>query len=419
MPATPLFRPKPLTSVLIKPAGPDCNMRCRYCFYLEKDDLFTGTKTHRMSFEILEETTKQMLQQPFTSVNFGWQGGEPTLMGLPFFQKAVVFQKKYARGNGIGNGLQTNGLLIDRAWCDFLRKEQFLVGLSLDGPQHVHDHYRYLKGKQKSWSKIMNSCKRMLDTGVNVNALCVVNDYSVRYPQELYYFFKSAGLSYMQFIPCVETDRTNADRAAPYSVAAGDYGDFLCTLFDLWLADFQNDRPTTSIRYFESLFFTYVNQQPPECTLLNECGSYLVIEHNGDVFACDFFVEPEWHLGNVMRDRLTDLLNGQKQNHFGSLKASLPDVCLVCPWLQRCRGGCTKDRLRDPRDNGLNHFCRAYQQFFAHADAEFKRLAAWWRRDQKRQEIASAVKQGKLRVQRNDPCPCGSGKKFKKCCGRV
>jgi uncharacterized protein len=223
----------------------------------------------------------------------------------------------------------------------------------------------------------------------------------------------------MQFIPCVETDSKTPEKAAPFSVSADDYGTFLCTLFDLWQADFQNGRPTTSIRYFESLFFTYVNQPPPECTLLDECGNYLVIEHNGDVFACDFFVEPAWRLGNVMTDSLTALLNSQKQNSFGRMKADLPAVCLDCPWLQHCRGGCTKDRLRDPQDRGVNHFCKAYQQFFRHADAAFKRLAEWWHRDQVRQKIQAAVKEGRLQVQRNDPCPCGSGKKYKKCCGRV
>jgi uncharacterized protein len=266
---------------------------------------------------------------------------------------------------------------------------------------------------------VMDSAKRMLDAGVAVNALCVVNDYSVKYPQELYDFYKSIGLRYMQFIPCVETDVDAADKAASFSVSAEAYGPFLCTLFDLWLVDFKNNLPTTSIRNFESLFFTYVDQEPPECTLLDECGTYLVVEHNGDVFACDFFVEPEWRLGNVMRDDLTVLLNSKQQNAFGRLKADLPAVCLSCTWLRHCRGGCTKDRLRDPRDQGVNHFCRAYQMFLEHADSEFKKIAAWWRQNQIRQQVMTSVNAGRINVQRNDPCPCGSGKKYKKCCGQV
>jgi uncharacterized protein len=412
-------RQKSLTSVLIKPAGPDCNMRCHYCFYLEKERLFSSTKTHRMSHDILEETIRQILVQPINAVNFGWQGGEPTLMGLPFFQKAVQCQEKYGRGKEIGNGLQTNGLLIDKSWADFLHKYNFLIGLSLDGPQHIHDHYRFLRGEKKSWSKVMASAKRLQDSGVAVNALSVVNDYSVKYPQELYDFFKSMGLTYMQFIPCVETDADFPGQAAPFSVSAEAYGTFLCTLFDLWLADFKSNLPTTSIRYFESLFFTYVDQEPPECTLLDECGTYLVIEHNGDVFACDFFVDPEWRLGNVMTDQLTALLNSEKQNKFGQQKADLPSICLSCSWLDRCRGGCTKDRLRDVRDEGINHFCGAYKKFLSHADAEFIKIADWWRKDQRRQEILAAINEGRLTVQRNDPCPCASGKKFKKCCGQV
>jgi uncharacterized protein len=394
-------------------------MRCHYCFYLEKERLFASTKVHRMSYDILEETIKQILQQPLAGVNFGWQGGEPTLMGLPFFEKAVFFQQKYGRGKEIGNGLQTNGLLINKAWAAFLQRYNFLTGLSLDGPEHVHDHYRTLRGKQKSWSKVMAGCKQLLDSGVSVNGLCVVNDYSVHYPQELYEFFKATGLSYMQFIPCVETDVHAPDKAAPFSVSSEAFGPFLCSLFDLWLADFKNNLPTTSIRYFESLFFTYVNQEPPECTLLDECGTYLVIEHNGDVFACDFFVDPEWRLGNVMTDDLTVLLNSKKQNAFGGLKANLPPICHSCAWLKHCRGGCTKDRLRDPQDAGVNHFCQAYKMFLAHADSGFKKIAAWWQKNQIRQEILTAVKEGRSRVLRNDPCPCGSGKKFKKCCGQI
>ena len=410
---------KSLTSVLIKPAGPDCNMRCHYCFYLEKAHLFTESKIHRMSEDILENLTKQILEQTLSSLNFGWQGGEPTLMGLTFFEKAVHFQEKYGSGKEIGNGLQTNGLLIDNSWADFLHRYNFLVGLSLDGPRHVHDHYRFLQSSKTSWTRVMDSCKRMLDHDVAVNALCVVNDYSVKYPEEIYNFFKSTGLTYMQFIPCVESDVDAPDQAASFSVSAEAYGTFLCKLFDLWLADFKNNLPTTSIRYFESLFFTYVNQHPPECTLLPECGNYLVVEHNGDVFACDFFVEPGWRLGNIMNDNLVILLNSEQQTRFGKMKANLPSVCRSCPWLKRCHGGCTKDRIRYAGDNGINHFCNAYKMFLSHADETFKKIAAWWQKEQTRKETLAAIRTEGVAVQRNDPCPCGSGKKFKKCCGQV
>jgi uncharacterized protein len=370
---------KILSSVLVKPAGPDCNMACAYCFYREKEAMFPGAPNHRMSEEILDETIRQVMSQPVSSVSIGWQGGEPTLMGLPFFQKAVDLQIKYGQGKSVGNGLQTNGRAIDDAWTSFLGKYQFLVGLSLDGPEHVHDRYRRLAGGQATWSKTVEAAKRLLDAGVAVNALVVVNDYSVRFPNEIYEFHKRLGLVHMQFIPCVEPDPADASRAAQFSASAEAFGDFLIRIFDLWRADFKGGAPTTFIRWFDSLFYRYVDKEPPECDLLRECGPYLVIEHNGDVYACDFFVEPDWKLGNVLTGKLSHMLNSARQTYFGRLKADLPAACRACEWLWLCRGGCTKDRLRDPRDAGLNHFCRGFRMFFAHADPPFRALAADWK----------------------------------------
>jgi len=370
---------KILNSVLIKPAGPDCNMACAYCFYREKEALFPGAPVHRMTDEILEETIRQVMGQPVPSVSIGWQGGEPTLMGLPFFQKAVDLQVKYGQSRSVGNGLQTNGLVIDGAWAAFLDTYQFLVGLSLDGPEHVHDRYRRHAGGQTTWQKTVDAAKRLLDAGVAVNALIVINDYSARFPDEIYEFHKALGLVHMQFIPCVESDPDDTSRAAPFSASDEPLGHFLSRVFDRWLADFENGAPTTFIRWFDSLFYRYVNKEPPECDLLRECGSYLVVEHNGDVYACDFFVEPSWKLGNVLDGKLVHMLNSARQARFGRSKSVLPGPCRACPWLWVCRGGCTKDRLRDPRDTGLNHFCRGFQMFFAHADAQFRTIAETWK----------------------------------------
>jgi len=379
MKKTGLPKKKPLSSVLIKPAGPDCNMACMYCFYRDKQAFFPGGKIHRMSDEILEETLKQVFAQPLRAVSIGWQGGEPTLMGLPFFEKAVALQIRHGKGKSVGNGLQTNGLLIDKDWALFLKKYQFLVGLSLDGPEHIHNHYRLRPGGQNSWAEVVDRARLMLDEGVEVNALVVVNDYSVQFPEEIYKFHKEIGLNHMQFIPCVETDPADTSRAAPFSAPAEGLGRFLSKLFDLWLADFQDDRPTTSIRFFDSVFYRYVDRDPPECDLRAECGNYLVVEHNGDVYACDFFVEEGWKLGNVMEGKLIHMLNSARQNEFGRIKADLPEACPACEWLRFCRGGCTKDRLRDPSDRGLNHFCQSYKTFFAHADARMRKLAAEWK----------------------------------------
>lgn len=403
---------KPLNSVLIKPAGPDCNMACTYCFYLEKAGLFPTVKVHRMEDRVLRETVRQVMRNGAQQVSFGWQGGEPTLMGRQFFQRAVQYQIRYGRpGQVVGNGLQTNGILIDENWARFLADARFLVGLSLDGPQHVHDRYRSLVGGQPSWERVVRARDVMLNAGVEVNALIVVNDYSVRFPREIYEFHKSNGLVHMQFIPCVETDPSDPSRAAPFSVSPEAYGRFLCELFDLWWADFRNGKPTTFIRWFDSLFYTYVGLPAPECTLLEECGVYVVVEHNGDVFSCDFFVEPRWHLGNVLEHSLADLLNSERQRQFGEIKRQLPRECAACRWLNHCWGGCPKDRQRDPRDRGSNHFCLSYKMFFEHADKRFRDLARRWQAEQE------AAQSRRHKVGRNDPCPCGSGLKYKHCCG--
>jgi uncharacterized protein len=371
-------RRKALSSLLIKPAGPDCNLACGYCFYRDKEALFAGTQARRMSDEVLEETIRQALAQNIPAVSFGWQGGEPTLMGLPFFEKAVRLQSRHGRGQSVGNGLQTNGLLLDRRWAAFLRDYQFLVGLSLDGPEHVHDAHRVRTGGQPTWAEAVDRAKMLLDAGVDVNALSVVNSLSARFPDETYGFFKSLGLTYMQFIPCVETDPADPGRAADFSVSGQAYGDFLIRIFDLWRSDFRDGKPTTFIRSFDSLFFLYVDREPPDCVLLPECGTYLVVEHDGGVYACDFFVEERFRLGNVLQGNLVHMLNSARQKEFGAAKADLPPLCRNCEWKRLCRGGCPKDRRRDPRDAGLSHFCAGYKRFFAHADTHFKSLAKSW-----------------------------------------
>ncbi len=322
---------KPLQSILVKPTSADCNLACEYCFYLEKAELYPLEKQRRMPLDVMEEMVKQVMETGQPSLSFGWQGGEPTLMGLDFFRKAVECQKKYGRqGQSVGNGLQTNGILITDEWCDFFNEYSFLIGLSLDGPQHVHDRYRFTIGGGPSWRKVEDAAKRMLERGVAVNALSVLNDYSAEYPQEIYEYHKSLGFEFLQFIPCVEPD-IEGIKAAPFSVTGEQYGRFLCEIFDLWRKDFVDGKPTISVRYFDSLFHLYVNMPPPECTLLEECGCYVVVEHNGDVYSCDFFVQPEWKLGNLMKGNLNDFLNGDQQTRFGCLKKEIPPECVDCP----------------------------------------------------------------------------------------
>jgi uncharacterized protein len=370
---------KPLATLLIKPAGPDCNLSCDYCFYLEKADLFDSENTHRMTDPILEELVRQAMHQANREINFIWQGGEPMLMGLKFFRKAIEFQLSYGRGQTVGNGLQTNGLLIDDQWAQFLRSYQWLVGLSLDGPRHVHDHYRKTRQGKHTWERVADSAKRLLDASVAVNALVVVTDYSVRFAHEIYEYHKNLGLTHMQFIPCVEADRQDPGSVAPFSVSSEPYGSFLCQLFDLWMDDFTGLTPATSIRFFDSLFYRYIGHPAPECTLSPECGNYVVVEHNGEVFSCDFFVQPKWRLGNVMESRLLDMLNAGKQWQFGRRKVHLPGACAECRWLNYCRGGCPKDRVQAHGEEKRNHLCSAYQMFFEHSHERFRDLAERWK----------------------------------------
>jgi uncharacterized protein len=375
---------KTLTSLLIKPSGPDCNLNCNYCFYLEKSEMFPQDLIHRMSLKVLENMIKQALEQGSYNISFGWQGGEPTLMGLPFFKKVVEYQLKYGSGKTIGNGLQTNGILLTPEWARFLSKYRFLVGLSLDGPEHIHDYYRVTKNGKGTWKKVHEKAKMLLDMGVDTNALVVVNDYSVEFPEEIYAYHKDLGLKYMQFIPCVENDNSIQNKIAPFSVSAVKYGEFLNKIFNLWYADIKDGVEGTSVRYFDSVFYKYVGLEAPDCTLAESCGTYLVVEYNGDVYSCDFFVENDWKLGNISSGKLSEMLNSEKQDTFGKLKADLPTECITCKWLKKCRGGCTKDRVRNLETPDSNYFCESYKIFFEHADEKLSALAEQWKNNQPR-----------------------------------
>ena len=369
---------KPLTNLLIKPAGPDCNIGCRYCFYLSTSRFYPETAVHRMSDDVLAMTVRQLLAQNEDQLSFSWQGGEPTLMGLPFYERAVEHEMRYGRGQAVSNALQTNGIKLDRDWAAFLTKYHFLVGLSLDGPEHVHDQYRVNLGGNGTWQTVDDRARMLLDAGVSVNALSVVTEYSATHPQEIYAYLKATGLAYMQFIPCCDRDPNSPTGFAAHSVSPAAYGQFLCEIFDLWLADFVDGRPTTSVRFFESLLYLYANVAPNDCTLLEECGTYLVVEHTGDVYSCDFYVTPERRLGNVMENGLEQMLNGEQQKTFGLAKSNLAPACRSCRWLSYCRGGCPKDRVIDESGTGVSYFCESFKTFLSHADGTFRTLAARW-----------------------------------------
>ncbi len=407
--------PRSLNAALIKPAGPDCNLGCDYCFYLEKSRLFRDDRAHRMTDAVLKQTISQLMALPAGELSLGWQGGEPTLMGLGFFERAIEYQKQLGAGKRVGNSLQTNGLLLDGAWARFFARYNFLIGLSLDGPAHIHDHHRKTRRGAGTFTAVVDNGKRLMDAGVPVNSLSVVTDYSARFARETYAFLKSLGFTHQQFIPCVEPPRVSGRDAAPFSVSGEAYGEFLVALFDSWNADFVDGYPAVSIRFFDALLGRYLETPPTECTLLETCGDYLVIEHNGDVFPCDFFVEPRARLGNLMDRPLPILFETAAMREFGLQKAALPADCRACRWKTVCRGGCPKDRP----PGAPNHLCVGFDRFFAHAHETLERRARHIERaaaaGQKAAAIA-AIRAGRLKVGRNDPCPCGSGRKFKKCC---
>lgn len=361
-----------LSSLLIKPAGPDCNLRCTYCFYLPKLALFPGTKMRRMSDKVLEALTAQYMLVAGKIASFCWQGGEPTLMGLDFFERAIKLQRKYMQhGQIVSNTIQTNGILVDHKWARFWREYKFLVGVSLDGPKELHDRYRKDNANRGTFERVMRTIDLLKGGGVEFNILCVLNDVTARYPDELIHFFLSHDLRFVQFIPCVEWDESG-DRIAPFSITPEAYGEFLCRAFDIW---YGNGMPQFYERFFNDILALYSGYGMPTCIMKRHCGDYVVVEHNGDVYACDFFVEPNWKYGNLLERPLNELLRMEVAVRFREQKRNLSDDCLNCKWLHICNGGCPKYRLFNGGINCTNYFCEAYKRFFSHAHRKYLRMA--------------------------------------------
>ena len=365
----------------MKPAGSFCNLGCDYCFYLEKHALYEGLPvTHRMSDETMEKTIAGMFACS-DAPTFVWHGGEPALMGLDFFVKVVAVQRYYANGRDYSNAIQTNGTLLDEEWARFLKDENFLAGVSLDGPEHMHDkHRRDLRGNG-TFQRVFENAKMLSSKGVQINILSTVNAYSVEYPREIYKFFKKNGFTFMQFAPVVESDPLNPEVAAPYSVNPKDYGVFLNRLFELWVKDFDYKRlrQKTSIRFFDALIQKYVGMIPDHCNFHKVCGNALVVEHNGDMFSCDYLVSEDTCVGNIHEISIGEAFQSREHIAFGKLKSEFGIQCQKCRWLDLCYGGCIKDRIRDPRDKGHNHFCESYKYFFERADKRLKKFAKLYR----------------------------------------
>ncbi len=360
------------SSVLVKAVGAACNMHCRYCFY---DPRRRGVVDHGgvMDAVTLELLVRQVLRLPAPAPAVCWQGGEPTLAGLAFYERALALQHELAPGRRVRHSLQTNGLLLDSAWARFLSREGFLAGLSLDGPKDVHDAMRGDRRGRSTWRATLDAAHRLQDAGVPVNALCCLTRHSVGRAEELYHFFRSEGFEHVQFLPVLETDMKDPLRLAPWSLEAEDYGELLCGLWDMWLADLLTGK-APGIRYFESFCHVAFGHAPTLCEMEPVCASYAVIERDGSVFPCDFFVSGNWRLGHL-GEGLPEVLRSPLARHFGEIRLMQQPACRACPWRGWCHGGYLKYRRAAGRLHGQTLYCAAYRRFFAHASPSLARVA--------------------------------------------
>lgn len=370
---------KPLY-VMLKPAGAHCNLACKYCYYLEKNKLYPTAQRHLMSDEMLEQFTREYIEaQTMNQVLFTWHGGEPLLRSIDFYRKALSLQQKYAGGRRIDNVIQTNGTLLTDEWCEFFAQNHWLVGISIDGPQPDHDHYRLTAAGKPSWKKVMQGIKLLKKHGVEWNAMAVVNAYNANHPLEFYRFFKENGCQFLQFTPIVERltrhedGRTLASLAdkneislSEASVAPEQWGYFLCAIFDEWV---RKDVGKIFVEIFDCTLANWMGISPGICAYSKECGHAGVMEHNGDVYSCDHFVFPEYKLGNIRDHSLIDMLYGEQQQEFSRLKhSSLPRQCKECDMEFACHGECPKNRFMKDKygDSGLNYLCLGYYHYYQH-----------------------------------------------------
>jgi uncharacterized protein len=353
-----------ITSLLIKPASALCNLDCSYCFYLDREsDPYQSTPSRIMTEETLERLVNSYLFYSYPQCAIAFQGGEPTIAGLGFFERLVELQKQYGRpGQSVSNSIQTNGVLLTPEWCRLFRDYKFLIGISLDGPEDVHDLYRLNKAGHGTWKAVAKAIELLQCEDVEFNVLCVVSQANVRRAKDLYRYFRSIGIDNLQFIPLVEflPDGT----PEPYSISAEEYGRFLCELFDLWWPE----RRKVRVRYFDNIAESLAGLRPSTCTMLDSCDSYAVVEYNGDVYPCDFFVDQSWKLGNIQSDSWAEISRRRRRYDFASKKTLLHAECARCEFQQICRGGCPKMR-HGPRGafEDLDYLCAGYKMIFAKA----------------------------------------------------
>ena len=405
-------------SFLIKPASADCNLQCPYCFYLDRCHLYPETKKHRMSDEVLEKMVSSFMGTGQRQYAFCWQGGEPTLMGVDFFRRVTELQKKYGKtGDSVANSLQTNATIIDDDFARHFAEYNYLIGVSLDGPKDVHDGYRRYASGRGSYDDVVRGIERLKEHAVAFNILTLVTSANAGRAKEVYRYLSENGYLHHQYIPCVEFNEKN--KPLPFAISAEDWGDFLCEIFDMW---YPKDTRRISVRLFDSILNLMIDGVRSICRLGKDCCQYLVVEYNGDVYPCDFFVEKGLKLGNIMDASWQDMLSSPAYIEFGKKKAEWNEKCSACDFIDVCAGDCLKHRLYandDPRT--LSWLCEGWEKFFRHSLEDFKKLAGEAREEHNRRRLAESARMRhqtrKGKIGRNAPCPCGSGKKFKNCCG--
>jgi uncharacterized protein len=371
--------------VFAKPIGPVCNLNCGYCYYVKKKGLYPKAESFRMSDDTLEEYVAQHINaSPERVIRFSWHGGEPTLLGLDYFRNVVALQRKHQPPNRlIVNGIQTNGTLLDEDWCRFFARESFGVGLSLDGPADMHDKYRVTKDQKPTHENVMHGYKLLRKQRVHTDILCVVNAYNVKSPLQVYHFFKQINADYVSFLPMVDPQLDSESKVSPLTVPSEAWGTFLCTIFDEWI---DKDIGRIKVQLFEEATRIAFNQEHSLCIFKPTCGDVPVVEHNGDFYACDHFVDAKHRLGNIKDTPLIKLLESPAQRAFGKAKLeTLPRQCRECEVKPMCNGACPKDRfLKSPEgEPGLNYLCAGYKRFFTHCQPFVSMVAAQWRAAQK------------------------------------
>ena len=437
--------PRPF-QVMAKPIGPICNLDCTYCYYTEKTGLYADVRDFRMSDDVMDAYIKQTIDAQMQwnppEIWFAWQGGEPTLLGVDYFKRVLEIQRRHTPdGKTVRNALQTNGTRIDAEWATFFAENKFLIGLSIDGPARLHDTYRLDRQGKPSHADVERGFRTLIEARVEVNTLSVVNRTNVQEPLAVYHYLKEIGATHMQFIPLVErmdADGVLADppeqdgpdaryKVTPWSVRAVDYGLFLSAIFDEWV---RKDVSSIFVQHFDVQVGLWAGMPAGLCWFAETCGEGMAIEHNGDLYACDHYVYPAYKLGNIMDQPMEGMARSDGQRAFGLAKRdTLPKTCLECPYKFACNGGCPKHRFVEMDDGGTRHnyLCPAYTAFFSHAGPALKTIAELVRSGRPASQVMDLIRshekppkpQKQVKPRRNDPCPCGSGKKYKKCCGSI